>query len=265
MQPQGHAQVIVNLVDFGMNLQEAGDAIRMHHTGSTRADGHGNDGRRRAPHRGWSARQRDRRAQAPRTQDGVEAVGQYGGYQAIWRDPTTGALRGRDREAQGRVRVGLVESPLDGIGLGRGRRLGFPKSHRVLVEAIMFEPAATLRNALLGIALSAVSAAPSQARVDGQRFQSQQPFFEGLLYRWRNRRRQRRHLRDPRRLRGCEGVGPHAYRSGLQPTTRRGRERCDRILQRVPGLGLDFRLQGFDLRSARVEPLRSDPACPPEG
>jgi gamma-glutamyltranspeptidase/glutathione hydrolase len=35
MQPQGHAQVIVNLVDFGMNLQEAGDAIRFHHTGSS--------------------------------------------------------------------------------------------------------------------------------------------------------------------------------------------------------------------------------------
>ena len=26
MQPQGHAQIIINLVDFGMNLQEAGDA-----------------------------------------------------------------------------------------------------------------------------------------------------------------------------------------------------------------------------------------------
>ena len=39
MQPQGHAQVIVNLVDFGMNLQEAGDAIRFHHTGSSEPTG----------------------------------------------------------------------------------------------------------------------------------------------------------------------------------------------------------------------------------
>lgn len=35
MQPQGHAQVIVNLIDFKMNLQEAGDAPRMLHEGSS--------------------------------------------------------------------------------------------------------------------------------------------------------------------------------------------------------------------------------------
>ena len=26
MQPQGHAQIVINIIDFGMNLQEAGDA-----------------------------------------------------------------------------------------------------------------------------------------------------------------------------------------------------------------------------------------------
>lgn len=33
MQPQGHTQIILNLVDFGMGLQEAGDAARWEHTG----------------------------------------------------------------------------------------------------------------------------------------------------------------------------------------------------------------------------------------
>lgn len=39
MQPQGHAQVVINLVDFGMGLQEAGDAPRIRHTGSSQPTG----------------------------------------------------------------------------------------------------------------------------------------------------------------------------------------------------------------------------------
>jgi len=38
MQPQGHVQIIVNLVDYGLNLQEAGDAARWQHDGSTDYD-----------------------------------------------------------------------------------------------------------------------------------------------------------------------------------------------------------------------------------
>ena len=39
MQPQGHAQIVINLVDFDMNIQEAGDAARMRHTGSSSPTG----------------------------------------------------------------------------------------------------------------------------------------------------------------------------------------------------------------------------------
>jgi len=34
MQPQGHVQIVMNVVDFGMNLQEASDAPRIRHSGS---------------------------------------------------------------------------------------------------------------------------------------------------------------------------------------------------------------------------------------
>jgi gamma-glutamyltranspeptidase/glutathione hydrolase len=106
MQPQGHAQVIVNLVDFGMNLQEAGDAIRMHHTGSTEPTGtvmtdggvlHIEDGLPASVLE--ELKRRGHRIEA-------EAVGAYGGYQAIRRDPNSG------------VYSGATEKRKDGCALG---------------------------------------------------------------------------------------------------------------------------------------------------
>ncbi len=93
MQPQGHVQIVVNLVDFGMNLQEAGDAARMHHTGSSEPTGtemfHGG-----VVHLESGVPFEIRRDLVRRGHRIEEEVGGFGGYQAIRRDPVTGVLTG---------------------------------------------------------------------------------------------------------------------------------------------------------------------------
>jgi len=106
MQPQGHAQVLVNLLDFGMDLQEAGDAPRFRHTGSSEPTGTVmKDGGVLALEAGVPPevhRELVRRGHCV-----VEAPASwFGGYQAVARDPLTGVLSGAS------------ESRKDGCALG---------------------------------------------------------------------------------------------------------------------------------------------------
>jgi gamma-glutamyltranspeptidase/glutathione hydrolase len=105
MQPQGHVQIIVNLIDMGMNLQEAGDAPRFHHGGSSTPTGlQMTDGGLLSLESGVSHEVRRTLARMGHRL-GTE-IGIYGGYQAIARDPVSG------------VYAGASESRKDGCALG---------------------------------------------------------------------------------------------------------------------------------------------------
>ncbi len=84
-QPQMHAQILINLIDFGMNLQEAGDAPRILHTGSSQPTGESmTDGGVISLENGFSPATRRELIKMGHTLQ--EAVGPYGGYQAIWKN-----------------------------------------------------------------------------------------------------------------------------------------------------------------------------------
>lgn len=106
MQPQGHVQIVVNIVDFGMNLQEAGDAPRFHHTGSSEPTGTlMTDGG--VVHLESGVPVEVRRELLRRGHRIVESSSTvFGGYQAIWRDVRTGVL------------FGASESRKDGCAMG---------------------------------------------------------------------------------------------------------------------------------------------------
>ncbi len=86
MQPQGHAQIIVNLIDFGMSLQEAGDAPRIRHGGSSQPTGQRmTTGGTVYLESGFSQEViRDLQKMGHRV---AHSEGGFGGYQAILYDP----------------------------------------------------------------------------------------------------------------------------------------------------------------------------------
>lgn len=81
MQAQGHVQAILNLIDFGMDVQRAGEAPRFRHfeSGVALESALGAEVRRQLEAKGHRL---------------VAASGTFGGYQAIMIDPQTGALAG---------------------------------------------------------------------------------------------------------------------------------------------------------------------------
>lgn len=92
-QPQAHAQIVINMLDFGMNLQEAGDAPRILHSGSSQPTGEEmTDGGVVTLESGFSYD--TVRNLAKRGHRMSWAVGPYGGYQAILRDAEQGVWYG---------------------------------------------------------------------------------------------------------------------------------------------------------------------------
>ena len=107
VQPQGHVQVLVNQIDFGMNVQEAGDAARWVHEGSSEPTGEKmttggyvmlESGVPYETARGLVMRGHIVRAGTP--------TGGFGGYQAIVRDKANGTY------------IGASEARKDGQAVG---------------------------------------------------------------------------------------------------------------------------------------------------
>ncbi len=92
MQPQGHLQVLCNIIDFGMNVQEAGDAARFSHSGSSEPTGTGmTDGGKLALESGIS---RDVRTELEKRGHRMSLTDFFGGYQAIQWDAINRVYQG---------------------------------------------------------------------------------------------------------------------------------------------------------------------------
>ena len=104
MQPQGHVQILLNMIDFGMNLQEAGDAPRIQHDGSTEPTGQNTamtDGGEVDLETGFpidTIRALMRKGHSVRFADGP-----YGGYQAIMVNPNGGYIGASESRKDGQA------------------------------------------------------------------------------------------------------------------------------------------------------------------
>jgi len=86
MQPQGHVQVLTNIIDFGMNVQEAGDAARWRHYGNAEPTGEKADGLGTVEmESGFSPAVKAELAK--RGYKIAPGSGNFGGYEAIIWDP----------------------------------------------------------------------------------------------------------------------------------------------------------------------------------
>lgn len=105
MQPQGQVQVLINLIDFGMNLQAAGDAPRIQHFGSAGPNGERSQGKGTVfVETGIAESVLTELRQRGHVVSSDPA--QYGGYQAVLIDHEHGVLQG------------ATESRKDGVALG---------------------------------------------------------------------------------------------------------------------------------------------------
>lgn len=105
MQPQGHVQILVNMIDFGMNVQAAGDAARVRHLGSATPTGQPADGVGTVEvESGISdAVVEDLRRRGHRVR---RTVGGFGGYQGILIDHENGFLQGGSESRKDGAAVG---------------------------------------------------------------------------------------------------------------------------------------------------------------
>jgi len=106
MQPQGHVQVLVNMLDFGMDVQQAGEAPRVEHVGSSTPTG------KKADANGGTIKAEiglpeDIVNELLRRGHDVEWVKRNGGgYQGIWIDLKTGMLHGGSEARKDGAAVG---------------------------------------------------------------------------------------------------------------------------------------------------------------